>query len=151
MPRKRHKKELHAGRVKFYADENIPKNLIEYLRRRHNVNITSAHEMGFQGRDDTFHFHEARKQKRFLLSCDNDFLDHRRFPFGQMEGVVILDIPKESPGIGWMSMWLESEIVPSGKGIRGTKIVVHHDRFDFYFQDDRGIVQKQVVKPFEHQ
>jgi hypothetical protein len=143
---RRRRKEPHPGRVRFYADEDVPKHLIEYLRERHKVNITSAKEMGYQGRDDRFHFQEAEKQARFLLTCDKDFLDHSRFPFRRMVGVVILDIPKESPGLGWMSLWLESEIVPSGRGIMGTKIVVHHDRFDFYFVDERGIVKKQVVR-----
>ena len=83
------------------------------------------------------------------MTCDSDFLNNKRFPFHLMVGVVILDIPKEYPGIGWMSLWLESEIVPSGRGINGAKIVVHHDRFDFHFMDDRGIINKQIVKLYE--
>jgi hypothetical protein len=81
MPRRSRTREARPGRVKFYADENIPEKLIVYLREKHRVNITSAQEMGFRGRDDEFHFAEARRQGRFLLTCDRDFLDHRRFPF----------------------------------------------------------------------
>lgn len=151
MPRRSRSKEARPGRVKFYADENVSEKLITYLRERHRVNITSALEMGFRGRDDEFHFAEARRQDRFLLSCDRDFLDHRRFPFKGMVGVVILDVPTEPPGLGWMSLWLESEIVPSGRGIRGTKIVLHWDRFDFHFVGETGRVKKQTLRPFERE
>jgi len=90
------------GRIKFYADENVDADFIQFLRVKHKINITTAVEMGFSGRGDSFHFQEAKRQKRFLLTCDKDFLNHKEFPFNQMLGVVILDIPQEPPGIGWM-------------------------------------------------
>ena len=152
MARRKQKSERkrgHSGRVKFYADENVHEGLIEYLRTAHAVNITSARELGYTARDDEFQFREAKRQKRFLLTCDKDFLNHSAFPFLQMVGVVILDVPQEHPGIGWMSLWLETEIVPSGRGIAGTKIVVHRDSFDIYFVDDTGKIQKQKLYPMD--
>jgi hypothetical protein len=140
------KDKSFPGRVKFYADENIDIGLIQYLRKVHKVNITSALEMGFHSREDHFHFQEAKRQKRFLLTCDKDFLNHSRFPFNQMLGAVILDVPSGFPGLGWMSWWLEEHIVPSGKEIRGTKIVLHAESIDIYFIDETGKIEKQIIQ-----
>jgi len=139
------KKYYSPGRVKFYADENIDMGLVDYLREKHKVNIKTANEMGFSGRDDEFHFAEAKRQKRFLLTCDSDFLNHSKFPFKEMVGIVILDVPQQMPGLGWMALWLESEIVPSGKEIYGTKIVRHEQRLDVYWMDETGKVSKETL------
>lgn len=128
------------GRVKFYADEDIDMALIHYLRSKHKISIVTASELGYQGRDDEFHFQEAYRQKRFLLTRDRHYLDHSRFPFNQMLGVVILDIPPEPPGLGWMAIWLQTEIVPSGKGIRGTKIVLRSSSAQLYFMDQGQVL-----------
>ena len=142
----KNKGEPLPGRIKLYADENIAIRLIQYLRKIHKVNITSAIEMGFQRREDHFHFQEAKRQKRFLVTCDKDFLNHSKFPFNQMLGIVILDIPSEFPGLGWMSWWLEEHIVPSGKEIIGTKIVLHAESIDIYFIDKTGKIEKQIIR-----
>lgn len=147
--KKGNKKNTLTGRVKFYADEDVPMQLIKYIRNRHRVNITSAVEMGFTGRDDMFQFQEAKHQHRFLLTCDKGFLNHSKYPFKQMLGIVILDIPPEPPGLGWMSMWLESEIVPSGKEVLGTKIVIHTNTFEVHFVNDSGKIEKQVLRPLK--
>jgi len=138
--------ETLPGRVKFYADENVDMDFINYLRENFKINITSAIELGFSWRDDIFHFQEAKRQKRFLLTCDKDYLNHSRFPFNQMFGVVILDIPPEAPGIGWMAVAIQKEIVPSGKNINHTKIVIHGGTLDIYWMDKTGKVQKQILQ-----
>ena len=133
------------GRIKLYADKNVGMALIRYLRSAHKVKITTAVEMGFHGRDDKFHFQQAKKQGRFLLTCDKDFLNHSKFPFNQMVGVVVLDVPPEFPGLGWMSVLLEEHIVPSGKEIYGTKILLRAGICEIYSVDESGKVQKQVL------
>jgi hypothetical protein len=120
------------GKIKFYADENVDIALINHLREDYKVNITTALEAGFAGRNDDFHYKEAKRQKRFLLTCDSDFLNHRRFPFNKMMGIVILDVPRQGPSLGFISLWLTEHIVPSGKEIHGTKIVIHTDSIDIY-------------------
>ncbi len=62
------------GKVKLYADENINEGLVNYLKE-HQANIISATELGYAGRSDDFQFRQAYKLKRFLLTCDRDFLD----------------------------------------------------------------------------
>ena len=119
--------------------------LVFSLRHHYKVNIKTAVEMGYFGRDDTFQFHEAKRRGRFLLTSDMGFLKHRDFPFNQMLGVVILDISQEPLGLGYIHLWLTKEIVPSGKGIEGTKIVVHTHTLDVYWLNKEGKICKQVL------
>ncbi len=51
------------GKVKIYADENVEKFIVEYLRDE-RFSIDSALELGFASRDDEFHLQEAKKRKR---------------------------------------------------------------------------------------
>lgn len=142
---KKMRAKSNPGKIKFYADENVDYALVQYLRRHHKVNIASAIELGYSKRDDDFHFKEAKKRGRFLLTCDRDYLNHSKYPFNQMVGTVILDVPATHLGLGWISLWLGNEVVPSGKGISGTKIVLHVDTIDFYFPDDTGKIIKQTL------
>jgi hypothetical protein len=133
------------GRVKFYADENIDIALVRHLRTKIKVNITSALELGFGGRGDSFHFQEAKRSKRFLLTCDKDFLNNIKFPLNHCFGVVILDIPQRFPGVGWMVVWLKEYIIGSSKQIYGTKIVLHEKTMDVHYIDETGRFQKDIL------
>jgi len=124
-------------------------DLINYLRDHKHVNIVTAIELGYAGRDDDFQFKAAYEQKRFLLTTDQHFLNHSKYPLNQMFGVVVLDVPQRYPGLGWMALRLTKEIVPSGKGILGTKCVVHKDTLDIYFLDDSGKIEKQILDYYE--
>jgi len=127
------KDQEYLGKVKFYADESLDMDLINYLRDQKHVNIVTAIELGYAGRDDDFQFKAAYKQKRFLLTTDQDFLNHSKYPLNQMFGIVALDIPQRYPGLGWMALRLTKDIVPSGKGILGTKCVVHKRYIGYLF------------------
>jgi predicted nuclease of predicted toxin-antitoxin system len=127
--------------VKFYADENIDIALVRYLRHDHSANIQSAVELGLSGRDDSFHFQEARRRNRFLLTHDKDFLNHSLFPFQGLTGVVILD----TPSVGYSAYWLYEHILPSGKNIVGTKIVIHAHTIDVHWRDETGSMKKQTL------
>lgn len=143
---KRRKPEGKLGRIKFYADENVDLRLIRHLRDRYNVNIVAAVEKHFTGRDDAFHYQEAKRRHRWLLTNDRDFLVHQRFPFDQTTGIVILNPPQKSPGLGWSSLWLKDHIVPSGAEITGTKIVVYAETAEIYWRDVTGKIRRQVLR-----
>lgn len=55
------------------------------------MNISSVHERGEQGKPDEVHLATARREHRFLLTKDNDFLDDKRFPL-QRKGPGIIYI-----------------------------------------------------------
>ncbi|HWB27387.1 MAG TPA: DUF5615 family PIN-like protein [Chitinophagaceae bacterium] len=138
--------KVKRGRAKLYADENIDSGLITSLKEEYKINIISAEELGFKGRDDAFQFQQAYKLNRFLLTCDWDFLNHKNFPFNQMIGVILLDIPKSFSEIGYIHHILTSEILPSGNEIEGTKVVIHKDSVEIYFISAKGKIEKQSFK-----
>lgn len=146
MLTKKEKPPHLPGKIRFYADENLDMALIDYIRSSHKVNVLTAKELGYLGREDKFHFQEAKKRGRFLLTCDKDFLNHSKYPFSQMLGIVILDIPSRDFALGWMSFRLTSEIVPSGKELNGTEVVVHPETAEIYSRDDSGKIVKETVE-----
>ena len=117
--RRRSRKSLDPGRVKLYADENVDPYLIDFLRDA-KVNVQSAVKLGFSGRGDRFHFAEAKRRGRSLLTHDREYLDHSKFPFNQMRGVVILGAQPDHESMRWLVQWLIGDVVPSGKDIDGT-------------------------------
>lgn len=141
------KKSDTPGRVRFYADENIEIGLVYHLRNKLQTNIISALEEGTSGRDDNFHFQEAKRRRRFLLTCDKGFLNNSRFPFNLLKGfgVIILDIPQIYPGVGWMIVWLKEHIIGSRKNIEGTKIVLHERSLDIHYINDSGRISKDII------
>lgn len=54
-------------KARIYADADIEAVLVEFLRGQ-GVNIVSAHECGYESRDDRFQLAGATRQKRFLLT-----------------------------------------------------------------------------------
>jgi hypothetical protein len=74
-------------KVRLYADEGVEEEVVQAIRDR-GVNIFSVRERGEQGKPDEVHLATARRESRFLLTKDKDFLDDRRFP-----------LQKHGPGI----------------------------------------------------
>ena len=84
-------------RWRLYADSNVPREIIEHLRAQEfDVLWIAEDEKLRRERDDKFHYHEARKRGRILLTCDADFWNDRKFPLKDSPGVLILDTPERS-------------------------------------------------------
>ena len=83
--------------MRFYLDENIPAPTVDYLKRRgHNVRH-AALDLGYSPRDDAFHFQEARRERRILLTTDRDFENNRLYPLHLTYGVIIIAVPDQLP------------------------------------------------------
>ena len=79
-----------AKHTKFLVDENVPEEIAEHLREIWNVNVELAAEVGLKGKDDHAVFAYAWREKRVLLTHDDDFLNDADFPAHRNPGVVIL-------------------------------------------------------------
>jgi predicted nuclease of predicted toxin-antitoxin system len=131
------------GRVRLYADEDIHEAIVLFLREN-KVNVTSARELGYSGRDDRFQFAEAGRQGRALLTGDRGFLDNRRFPLGGSHCVIVLDLAQDdTAAVGHALEWLIAEVVPSGEAIDGTKIAVRADHMELHWKGRDGTAQRQ--------
>jgi len=132
----------YVGKIKLYADENIRYGIVLALRLQ-GINIKHASEVNITNRDDKCHFQYARKTDRWLLTTDRDFLDNRKFPFEQIKGIVIVPDTGQDTIAGKVMAWLKYELVPSGKGIDHSKILLKRDQAVFHFRREGKIyVQK---------
>ncbi len=76
--------------MRFYADADVPAQVVAYLRQRGHKCITAA-EMGFERRDDAFHYAYAKRQRRILLTLDKDFLNLRKYPLQRHPGIIVVE------------------------------------------------------------
>jgi len=124
-------------KARFYADENIEDYLIAYIRNQ-GYHVDSARELGFSSRDDLFQFQEAKRRKCLLITKDTDFLDHKRFPFHNLNNTAIVilrteDKPHSQLNFGYMLVCFFDEVCKSGNQnlfglkieIRGPKMIFH--------------------------
>lgn len=132
-------------RLRLYADENVAPAFVLALRHFQKVNIVSAVELGFRGRDDGFHFAEAKRERRFLLTNDHDFLDDRRFPLQSCLGVIVLAPPKEHLDVGYYSLWLTEHLIPSLETLLHTKVVVHRNKLVIHGMRSTGERVRQTL------
>jgi predicted nuclease of predicted toxin-antitoxin system len=59
--------------VRFYLDEHIPKGVVEGLRRR-GVDVLTVQEAGRAGDSDEKQLAFAARERRVLVTFDDDFL-----------------------------------------------------------------------------
>ena len=91
-PTKERERELHritARRCKFLVDENLGPGVaiaLDYLG--HNVKFGPNVGLGGKSDQDVFAF--AWREKRVLLTHDDDFLNDQQFPFNRNPGVIVL-------------------------------------------------------------
>jgi hypothetical protein len=75
-----------AAKIRFYTDENVPKAVINGLRRR-GADVVSTPDAGMLGKSDEDHLELATRLGRVIFTQDDDFLslNHRGFAH---EGIV---------------------------------------------------------------
>ena len=75
---------------RLYLDSNIPESVVANLKQA-GVDCVHARQLGLERAADEAHWEEARRLKRYLVTCDLHFWDDRRYPLHESPGVVILD------------------------------------------------------------
>jgi predicted nuclease of predicted toxin-antitoxin system len=68
-----------SGRLDSTPMKTLRMRSLQAIRDR-GVKISSVRERGEQRRPDEVHLATARREHRFLLTKDKDFLDDKRFP-----------------------------------------------------------------------
>lgn len=86
----------HAGVPRLYADANVPRGLVGFMRERlrWDVYLVMEHDDLRRARDEE-HFRLARQMHRTLITLDRDYFDDRRFPPGESGGVVVISASDE--------------------------------------------------------
>jgi hypothetical protein len=84
---------LAVDRIRFCADEHIPRAVTEGLRRR-GVDVVTIQEVGMQGAEDLRHLEYAARHGRVVLTQDADFL---RLHAGGVSHAGIVYVPQQTP------------------------------------------------------
>jgi predicted nuclease of predicted toxin-antitoxin system len=97
-----------ARRSRFLIDESLGPGTVEFFES-YGLNAVDVWSAGINGRDDQAVFAFAWRQRRILLTHDEDFWDDRRFPEHRNPGVVILPGANGNErdmirGLWWMSL-----------------------------------------------
>jgi Domain of unknown function (DUF5615) len=90
----------HADRLspspRIYADANVPAGLVAFMRRSLGWDVLFVLEEDTLRRaPDLKHYRLAHQLHRTLVTLDRDYLDDRRFPPLETNGVIVLSAPNE--------------------------------------------------------
>ena len=87
--------KLKQSKNKFYAEESVPASIVKFLRGK-RLDVKTACELGMLRRGDQEHAAFALMKKRVLITCDNDFLDNRKFNLIMTPVIVVVDPRNQS-------------------------------------------------------
>ena len=88
--------EQVAGQPRVYADANVPRGVVEFMRDKlaWDVLFVMEHDDLRRARDIE-HYRLARQLARTLITLDRDYEDDRGFPPKEGAGVIVLSAPDE--------------------------------------------------------
>lgn len=75
---------------RMYADKNIDKNTIDFLRKKNMDVLSIAEDNKLTNQEDSFHYKKAKQLNRYLLTYDRDFWNDQQFKIHESPGVFIL-------------------------------------------------------------
>jgi predicted nuclease of predicted toxin-antitoxin system len=80
--------------MKFKIDENMPLEVTELLTKAGH-DSTTVPEQNLTGTSDTRLASKCQKEKRILVTLDNDFADIRTYPPDKFPGIIVLRLDRQ--------------------------------------------------------
>jgi hypothetical protein len=113
----------YTRKPRYLVDESLGIGTTELLKNW-NCNVTDVWELGLNGHSDENIWKAAQKDKRIILTHDDDFLDNRMFPLIHCFGVVIF--PHKDGGESSLISKLKrfTDLMCSGMGFTYEKKIV---------------------------
>lgn len=79
-------------KIKIYADENISRRTVKFLRDKLGWDVRYAcEEKNLRGKEDLYHHRRARKEGRILLTRDKGYFNPYLFPLHRSMGIIVLE------------------------------------------------------------
>ena len=90
-------KKFKKYKWRLYADNNIAREIVDYLRKFNMDVLWVAENSEFvRQKEDSFHYQKASQFGRYLLTNDVDFRDDRNFPLKDCPSLVLLTTGDQS-------------------------------------------------------
>ena len=83
-----------AERIRLFADQDVPSQVVRLLRERHHIAVTTAQSVGMQRQSDEEIFDYCRQRGLVLVSFN--VKDYWRMPLERCFGMLLLDLKKDS-------------------------------------------------------
>ena len=82
---------------RIYADMDVPKYVIDFAREKLKWDIVWTRDNPeLVEQHDYYHFYQAKKLKRILLSYDEAFYSSSRFKLHETEGIIVFSVSGKS-------------------------------------------------------
>ena len=115
--------------MKFFADENVASETVEFLRQR-GWDVVDVYEAGLRGGPDEEIVRYAAKEKRMILTHDLDFGEMHYFRKEPVFGVLVLRIEPQIPtDVNRILGEFLDEVGEDIQGYADTLIIVEKKRF----------------------
>ncbi len=133
---------MRKKHFKLYADECIEQDFIDHLRKKHNLDVRSVREEGYQGKPDEFILKRANETRRFLLTYNKHFFTNDRlFPFKGLFGIICLKFRKTDTPCGHI-LWLP---VHAKQSLVRKKFLVSNDNVSIRYIGENGKTLKEKL------
>ena len=76
--------------MRFKLDENVPFVLKSIIEEKEEYEVDSVFHQGMAGVSDKQLFEHCTKEKRILITLDNDFSSQTSYSIEKIEGIIIL-------------------------------------------------------------
>jgi hypothetical protein len=107
-------------KLRLYGDADIEGALEDHLRQHKHVNYRGTRELRSTTRDDRHHYRESLKQRRVLISHNDDFLDNEKYPLHETDGVIVVkrrqDLQTQALAFEKFLRWFWGPVIRDGQG-----------------------------------
>ncbi|MCP4580203.1 MAG: hypothetical protein GY839_01200 [candidate division Zixibacteria bacterium] len=134
-----------SSKIKFYADENMNIEYVNFLKKDLKINIKTTDELGNLGKDDKKQLFEADKRKRFLITCDKGFMDNKKYKLNTFRGIIVIDSNLVDINLGKIGWLFKRFIVPAETELIGKKILMYKNKCVIHGKDSKGIIRNKSI------
>ena len=134
----------YSRKPRYFVDENLGLGVAELIRDL-GGNVTDPWEMGMLGYKDDRVWRYAKKEKRIILSHDDDFMDERMYPIRECHGYVVFP-HKEGGETPLIQKIVHLYNVVNGAGFlyRRKLIIRENGHWELYSISDIGKIEKTL-------
>jgi predicted nuclease of predicted toxin-antitoxin system len=112
---------------RFTLDEDMPRSTGKTLRER-GYEVMDIRDHGLRGASDEGIYDFAQEERAVILTGDRGFGNILRFPLGRHFGIVVANLPSETPTSDINRLLVERLEELSDNDFKGNPIIIEPDK-----------------------